>query len=172
MKCLAWIAVVSIALILPACAEKKPEPVADSASTREPSSSESGVREPIPLSGSTPRSTGDPEIGTSGYDPYAPPPGDVYNDGTSSPPGGSSQKTIGRSRGEEPLTPRGGGKASAKSSGKAGGRTYVVRKGDTLSEIAQKMYGDGDKWEKIYNANKSRVKDPKKLKVGTKLVIP
>ncbi len=51
-------------------------------------------------------------------------------------------------------------------------RSYTVQKGDTLSEIAQKYYGDANKWRTIYNANKSKISDPKKLKVGTKLVIP
>lgn len=68
---------------------------------------------------------------------------------------------------DEPLTPKKPAKAKA-----AGGRTYVVKKGDTLSEIAEKFYRDSSQWKKIYNANKSRIKDPKKLQVGTKLVIP
>ncbi len=70
-------------------------------------------------------------------------------------------------QGDEQLSPKKPAKAKA-----AGGRTYVVKKGDTLSEIAQKFYGDSSQWKKIYNANKSRIKDPKKLQVGTKLVIP
>lgn len=64
---------------------------------------------------------------------------------------------------DEPLNPSGP---------TAGGRTYVVKKGDTLAGIARKMYGDSGKWKKIHDANKVRVPDPKKLKVGTKLVIP
>lgn len=51
-------------------------------------------------------------------------------------------------------------------------RSYTVQKGDTLSEIAKKYYGDANKWRTIYNANKSKISDPKKLKVGTKLIIP
>jgi nucleoid-associated protein YgaU len=53
-----------------------------------------------------------------------------------------------------------------------GGQTYTVKSGDTLSKISKKMYGDSSKWNRIYNANKSTVPNPNKLKVGTKLVIP
>ena len=67
-------------------------------------------------------------------------------------------------------------KHSAAKSSKAatGGRTHVVAKGETLSSIAKMYYGDGSKksWERIWEANKSVVPDPKKLKVGTKLTIP
>lgn len=49
-------------------------------------------------------------------------------------------------------------------------RTYVVKKGDTLQEISQQFYGTTKNWRKIADANK--LKDPNKLTVGTKLVIP
>jgi nucleoid-associated protein YgaU len=52
------------------------------------------------------------------------------------------------------------------------GRTYTVQKGDNLSKIAKKLYGNQNRWRDIYDANKSRIKDPNKLQVGTKLVIP
>lgn len=69
------------------------------------------------------------------------------------------------------------GSSKARSSGDhtsagAGRRSYTVQKGDTLEKIAKKMYGDSTKWKKIADANKSKTGDPKKLKVGTKLVIP
>jgi nucleoid-associated protein YgaU len=51
-------------------------------------------------------------------------------------------------------------------------RTYTVRQGDTLQEISQKFYGTTKKWRRIYQANKSRIKDADKLTVGTKLDIP
>ncbi len=52
------------------------------------------------------------------------------------------------------------------------GKTYRVKKGDTLSKIARKYYGDGDRWKKIYDANKSRIKNPNILIPGTEIVIP
>ena len=33
--------------------------------------------------------------------------------------------------------------------------TYVVKTGDSLSQIAQQFFGDSKKWEQIYNDNKS-----------------
>lgn len=33
--------------------------------------------------------------------------------------------------------------------------TYTVKKGDTLWSIAKKYYGDGSKWQTIYNVNKN-----------------
>lgn len=62
--------------------------------------------------------------------------------------------------------------------------TYVVRSGDTLSGIAQKLYGSASKWTVIYNANKSTIESAAKrhghsssdnghwIFVGESLVIP
>ncbi len=60
-------------------------------------------------------------------------------------------------------------KAAAKS---ITGRTHTVEKGETLSSIAKKYYNDAGKWKVIWDANRTRVPDPNKLKVGTKLIIP
>ena len=48
---------------------------------------------------------------------------------------------------------------------------YTVLKGDTLGKIAQKFYGDAQKFELIVKAN-PKLTDPKKLKVGEKIQIP
>ena len=50
--------------------------------------------------------------------------------------------------------------------------TYVVVKGDSLSKIAQRAYGDGRKWRKIYEANKDLIKDPDLIYPGQSLRIP
>lgn len=55
---------------------------------------------------------------------------------------------------------------------KATGKTHVIKKGDTLQTISQKYYGTTKNWNKIANANKGVIKDPNKLKVGTKIKIP
>jgi LysM repeat protein len=52
----------------------------------------------------------------------------------------------------------------------SGATTYVVKRGDTLSSIAQHYYGDGSKWPTIAKA--SGVRDPRKLAVGQRLTIP
>ena len=51
-------------------------------------------------------------------------------------------------------------------------RFHIVEKGQTLSDIAQQRYGSAAKWPKIYNANKSTVKNPNSVRPGTKLIIP
>lgn len=48
---------------------------------------------------------------------------------------------------------------------------YVVKQGDTLFGIAQKVYGDGNKWRKILSNNKNLTK-PNQLRSGMKLSIP
>ena len=51
-------------------------------------------------------------------------------------------------------------------------KTYTVQKGDTLSEIAQKMYGKASKYSVIFEANKPMLKDPDKIYPGQVLRIP
>jgi nucleoid-associated protein YgaU len=52
------------------------------------------------------------------------------------------------------------------------GRTYTVVKGDTLSKIAKDMYGDANKWRKIYEANTDILKNPDLIHPGQVLKIP
>ena len=51
-------------------------------------------------------------------------------------------------------------------------RTYTVEKGDTLSAIAKKMYGNAGKYPLIFEANKPMLKDPDKIYPGQVLRIP
>ncbi|MCJ8330156.1 MAG: LysM peptidoglycan-binding domain-containing protein [Lentisphaeria bacterium] len=51
-------------------------------------------------------------------------------------------------------------------------RSYTTKKGDTMSKIARKFYGDTDAWEKIYEKNKSVISDPDDLPVGITLDLP
>ena len=51
-------------------------------------------------------------------------------------------------------------------------RTYVVVRGDSLSKIAKREYGDANKWPTIYEANKDLVKDPDLIYPGQELKIP
>ena len=61
----------------------------------------------------------------------------------------------------------GGGAAAA-----AGGRTYTVKAGDTLSAIAKQHLGDANKYMKIYEANRDQLSDSDKIKPGQVLKIP
>jgi nucleoid-associated protein YgaU len=50
--------------------------------------------------------------------------------------------------------------------------TYVVAKGDSLSKIAAREYGDANKWRTIYEANKDLISDPDLIHPGQTLKIP
>lgn len=51
-------------------------------------------------------------------------------------------------------------------------KVYAVKKGDNLSSIAKSKYGKESQWTKIYEANKSEVKNPNLIYPGQKLIIP
>ena len=61
---------------------------------------------------------------------------------------------------------------AANGAGDGSAQTYVVRAGDTLSEIAAQFYGDSTLWKVIYDANREKIKRVSALKPGTELVIP
>jgi nucleoid-associated protein YgaU len=48
----------------------------------------------------------------------------------------------------------------------------VVEKGDTLSAISLRVYGDANKYQKIFEANKPMLKDANKIYPGQSLRIP
>lgn len=54
---------------------------------------------------------------------------------------------------------------------KDGESIYTVKAGDTLGGISAKYYGDAGKYTKIYEANKSRIKNPNMIFEGQKLLI-
>jgi NitT/TauT family transport system substrate-binding protein len=49
---------------------------------------------------------------------------------------------------------------------------YTVVSGDTLSHLANRFYGDHYQWNKIFEANKSTMRNPNFLFIGQKLFIP
>ena len=51
-------------------------------------------------------------------------------------------------------------------------RTYVVARGDSLSKIARREYGEASKWPAIYEANRDRIKDPDLIYPGQVLTLP
>lgn len=51
-------------------------------------------------------------------------------------------------------------------------KTYTVKSGDCLWNIAKKYYGNGSQYTKIVNANKSKIKNPNLIYPGWVLVIP
>lgn len=52
------------------------------------------------------------------------------------------------------------------------GNYYTVQAGDTLYKIAEKFYGKGRRWRKIYQANKNVIKTPECIYEGQVILIP
>ena len=57
---------------------------------------------------------------------------------------------------------------------KLGPNVYKVKKGDSLWRISgyKNIYNDPYQWQKIYQANRERIKDPDLIYVGQHLVVP
>ncbi|ADJ29388.1 LysM peptidoglycan-binding domain-containing protein [Nitrosococcus watsonii] len=51
-------------------------------------------------------------------------------------------------------------------------KSVTIQRGDSLSSLAARVYGDANKWRVIYEANQDKIKNPDQLLVGTKLTIP
>jgi nucleoid-associated protein YgaU len=52
------------------------------------------------------------------------------------------------------------------------GDYYTVKSGDSLSKIAQHLYGDANRYSAIFEANKPMLSDPDKIYPGQTLRIP
>jgi len=53
-----------------------------------------------------------------------------------------------------------------------GGKVIRVGPGETLRTIARREYGDEGMWERILEANQSKIKDAESLNLGTELRLP
>ena len=51
-------------------------------------------------------------------------------------------------------------------------KTYTVKSGDCLWNIAKKYYGNGAKYTQIFNANKDKISNPNLIYPGQVLTIP
>ncbi len=51
-------------------------------------------------------------------------------------------------------------------------RSYVIQRGDTLSRIAEKFYGDAGEWRRIRDANRNLITNPNQLTAGVTIRIP
>jgi nucleoid-associated protein YgaU len=51
-------------------------------------------------------------------------------------------------------------------------KTYTVVSGDSLSKIAKQEYGDANKWQRIFEANRDKIKNPDLIHPGQVLEIP
>jgi nucleoid-associated protein YgaU len=62
--------------------------------------------------------------------------------------------------------------AGASIGGSGNQRRYTVKSGDTLSQISRQFYGDANQYIKIFNANRSILRDANTITPGQELVIP
>ena len=62
--------------------------------------------------------------------------------------------------------------AEGTSAGATASRTYEVRDGDSLSRIADFVYGDPTLWPRIRDANRDKLRNGERVRVGDILVIP
>ena len=97
--------------------------------------------------------------------------------GSSPPKPGSSEVAGGGTPRKADFSNVVGGSSSTAPSVKNGpqaqsARTYVVQKGDSLSKIAKKFYGDAGSWKRIFEANRDVVKNPDLIQPGWTLKIP
>lgn len=51
-------------------------------------------------------------------------------------------------------------------------RTHLVRKGDTLSTIAEQTWGTASRWTEIFEANRDVLDDPDRIRPGQVLQLP
>ncbi|MBI2825139.1 MAG: LysM peptidoglycan-binding domain-containing protein [Planctomycetia bacterium] len=71
-----------------------------------------------------------------------------------------------------PIAPRSGASGSGGVGGGVGSRTYRVERGDTLSGIAKKIYGDARRYRELFEANRHQLTRPEDLREGAILIIP
>ena len=64
------------------------------------------------------------------------------------------------------------GREKKQESIRQGYREIVVKKGDTWYGFAKRFLGAGSKWPRLVELNRTRVKDPKKLAPGMRILVP
>lgn len=62
--------------------------------------------------------------------------------------------------------------ASSTAPAPAAERTYTVERGDSLSKIAKKLYGNANEWRRIFEANRDQIENPDLIHPGQVLRIP
>ena len=63
-------------------------------------------------------------------------------------------------------------RAGSSTTAPAGGQSYTVKSGDSLSKIAKHFYGDANKWKRIHAANADKIPNPDLIHPGLQLTIP
>jgi|SRR5581483_7487625 len=70
------------------------------------------------------------------------------------------------------LAPQKAQAAAAAASGGSNPQSYTVQPGDTLSKIAKQFYGNANDYNRIFEANRDKLKNPDQIQAGQQLVIP
>jgi nucleoid-associated protein YgaU len=65
-----------------------------------------------------------------------------------------------------------GSSSTAPAASPAGERIYTVQKGDSLSKIAKREYGDAQQWRRIFEANRNIIDNPDLIYPGQVLRLP
>lgn len=75
---------------------------------------------------------------------------------------------------EQPVKPRPAPEVPQPAAEKAvpAPRSYTIKSGDSLSKIAKQFYGNAQDWQKIYQANKDKIKNPDLIHPGQTIIIP
>jgi LysM repeat protein len=73
---------------------------------------------------------------------------------------------------EAPITNSTTTSTKVTSTGPKSSTTYIIKASDTLSSISRKFYGTDSRKTEIFNANKTKIKNPSKLVVGVAIEIP
>jgi nucleoid-associated protein YgaU len=51
-------------------------------------------------------------------------------------------------------------------------RSYTIEEGDTLSAIAQRVYGKAKYWRQIHEANRAEIENPDRIYPGQVITLP
>lgn len=86
--------------------------------------------------------------------------------------GGFSRVPAGSANTQAAETAVHGSAPTGMAQGPGGSVFYTVQKGDTLSGIAKKQYGDANAYMRIFEANKPMLTDPDKIYPGQVLRVP
>ena len=61
---------------------------------------------------------------------------------------------------------------AASSGGADRSRTYTIKRGDSLSVVAQRLLHSAGRWRQLYELNRNVISDPDTLQVGTVIKVP
>lgn len=169
----AWMLAAGIAVVLTGCNDKNKTAPIETAPMQTaapaPYPRDAGTTHQEPLTAVTPA----PEPVAEAPSPAPVPVPEAAPVDTNPPAHKSAKKSTTAKHHETAVSEQGPKESYPKKEKSAGGKTYTVKKGDTLQEISQKYYGTTKNWRKLYKANEKKIgTDPNKLVEGTKLRIP